>query len=332
MLNLKNIKSTERPQGYTSSIVVPDRNFVRQIVVSPGFNFYEYACDNVRQLSDWLLNNGALLIRNAEFTTDEFAALCDLFGPVTKHSELSSPRTQLSNGVYTSTDHPANQIIQMHNEQSYLSYWPMVASFMCEIAAREGGCTPIADCRNFDVDLPLTMVEKLKRHGVTYVRNFGPESSIRWRDSYDVESQQELEEYCDARGMRVVWNGAEQPTVYSDLPAFRPHIDTGVECFFNNIVVASPHALPERESSMLSSIYGDEMKFPINVTYGDGSRITAEDIRTILDAYERRTFTFDWNAKDVVIVDNMMTSHGRQAYVGPRKIVVRVNRIHDSRG
>jgi alpha-ketoglutarate-dependent taurine dioxygenase len=329
MLVLKPVQKQASVSPFAVSVAMPERNFVRQIEVSTGFNFLDYARDHLGQLRTWIAENGALLIRNTDFSVGQFAELCDMFGTVTRHSELSSPRTELAKDVYTSTDHPANQIIQMHNEQSYLSYWPMQAAFMCELPAQEGGATPISDCRSFDQILPDYLVRKLREYGVTYIRNFGPESTIAWRESYGVVDQEGLEKYCAFRGMRVVWRGEDHPTVYTDLPAFRNHVDSGEECFFNNIVVASSHALPERERNMLRSIYKDEMQFPINVTFGDGSPITETDINVLLKAYERRTLTFSWKRKDVVIADNMLTAHGRHSYVGPRKIIVRVNRLHD---
>ena len=117
MLILKTVEKDITYQPLAISVAMPERNFVRKIEVAEGFDFLEYAKDHIDQLRSWIAENGALLVRNTAFTVEQFAELCDLFGPVTKHSELSSPRTQLAQGVYTSTDHPANQIIHMHNER-----------------------------------------------------------------------------------------------------------------------------------------------------------------------------------------------------------------------
>jgi alpha-ketoglutarate-dependent taurine dioxygenase len=313
------------------SYAIPSTQFVKIFEVNEkGFDFYQYARDNLSSLSKDLKNHGAILIRGQDADIDRFASLCDLFGDVTSHSELSSPRTTITNGVYTSTDHPSDQKIQMHNEQSYLSYWPMVASFLCVIPSTQGGETPIADCRNFESELPSIMVEKIKNLGVRYIRNIGIESTIRWQEVYGVETKSELQDYCDARGINLSWLDEDTPRTESPLPAFRYHPDTDDLCFFNNIVVASPYSLDEADYNNLVAIYKDPNKFPINVCYGDGSEFTREDIHRIMSAYLSRTFEFKWKKGDILIADNMLTAHSRNPFSGNRKILVRVNRLFDS--
>lgn len=305
-------------------------NFVSILEVPhEGFDVLSYSKDNLEEMKLNLRNFGAVLIRGLSPCMSTFASICDLFGDVTSHSELSSPRTSVSKGVYTSTDHPNDQTIQMHNEQSYLSYWPMLASFHCVTPAKTGGNTPVADCRNFEQELPKDFEKRLKDEGVCYVRNIGPESTIGWRDVFSVDDESGLAEYCKERGIQLEWENGF-PRTKSYLPAFRPHAYTNESCFFNNIVVASPHSLGTKEKRNLVKIYGDENRFPINVSWGDGSIFSEEDIRVIMSAYERKAFSFRWKRGDILLADNMLTAHSREPFVGPRKIVVRVNDLFDS--
>ena len=119
-------------------------------------------------------------------------------------------------------------------------------------------------------------------------------------------------------------------TTVSRLPAFRQHPDTNVECFFNNIIVASPYTLGENEYDQLIHFYGDADNFPINVRYGDGTPFSRDEIKSLTDAYSERTFEFSWEPGDILIADNMSTAHSRKPFVGSRKVLVRVNKLHDS--
>ena len=61
---------------------------------------------------------------------------------------------------------------------------------------------------------------------------------------------------------------------------------------------------------------------PRNVYYGDGSPIPDAVMAEIDRVYWRIAKAFDWQAYDMIMVDNMLVSHARLPYAGPRKIVV----------
>lgn len=315
------------------SIGWPERDFVRIMTcLSSDFDLIAYARDHVEALRRELHTYGALLIRGLPPNMERFAELCDLFGPPANHSELSSLRTRLGEGVYTSTDHPADQKIQMHNEQAYLSYWPRIASFMCVTPPTRGGQTPIADCRDFDQEIPADLADRLRIQGVKYVRNIGSESTIPWKTVYGVESREELEGYCARRNIEISWRPDGTPRTISSLPAYIRHPVTGTDCFFNNIVSASHHSLAPRQRAQIEKLFGTALDQPNSVLFGDGDPISFGEIEVLLSAYERRTFQFDWAAGDILIADNVLVAHARNPFEGVRRVVVRINDIHDTLG
>ena len=52
--------------------------------------------------------------------------------------ERSSPRHEVADQVYTSTDHPPRHPIPLHNEQSYNITWPL-RIFHCVLPPASGG-------------------------------------------------------------------------------------------------------------------------------------------------------------------------------------------------
>ncbi len=52
------------------------------------------------------------------------------------------------------------------------------------------------------------------------------------------------------------------------------------------------------------------------------SRLTAEIVEQINAVYEANTVREPWQAGDLMLVDNIRTAHSREAYVGPREILV----------
>jgi hypothetical protein len=101
---------------------------------------------------------------------------------------------------------------------------------------------------------------------------------------------------------------------------------TGASVFFNQIQLHHPSCLDVALRESLSSIL-DEENWPRNVLYGDGSRIEDEVVQEISTLYARRAVGVAWKPGDVLLVDNMLTAHGRSPYQGRRKIAVAMGQM-----
>src|ERR1044071_1501262 len=123
-------------------------------------------------LSQLRIHGGILFKKFRMANPDEFSAAATALGfPLLPYAERTSPRIELRPHVYTSTEHPADQIIHFHNANSYSHRWPSYIWFGSLTAAAEGGHTPLADCRTVhDLIDPAVRSEFERRH-VTYLRN-----------------------------------------------------------------------------------------------------------------------------------------------------------------
>jgi len=65
-----------------------------------------------------------------------------------------------------------------------------------------------------------------------------------------------------------------------------------------------------------------EINLPRNVYFADGSPIDSEMLDDILRVCDEHSVVFSWNEGDVLLLDNMLTAHGRKPFVGKRKVVV----------
>jgi hypothetical protein len=61
---------------------------------------------------------------------------------------------------------------------------------------------------------------------------------------------------------------------------------------------------------------------PRNAYYGDGSPIEEDALEEIRKAYANEAVVFPWQKRDILVLDNMLTAHGRRPYRGARRIVV----------
>jgi TfdA family taurine catabolism dioxygenase TauD len=65
-----------------------------------------------------------------------------------------------------------------------------------------------------------------------------------------------------------------------------------------------------------------EEDLPNNTYYGDGCRIEEEIIERLRDAYLKEKVRFGWKEGDILMLDNMSVAHGREPYIGDRRVVV----------
>ena len=265
---------------------------------------------------------GAVLFRGFEVRDDKDfrAAMEALSTRVLDYGERSSPRSEVSEGVYTSTEYPADQHILLHNEQSYTDNWPMKIVFFCQQAATEGGRTPLADTRAVLRDLSPATVEKFERLGVRYVRNYLPGISLSWQEAFQTEHRAEVEAYCAQAGIEVEWVDDEQLRTQQVRPAVHRHPVTGERTWFNHAYFFHVSSLPTEVSEGLLAALDPE-DLPYNTYFGDGSAIEPATLAEIRAALQSRTTGFDWQVGDVLLVENMITAHAREPFRGPRRIL-----------
>ncbi|HEX8559630.1 MAG TPA: TauD/TfdA family dioxygenase, partial [Pyrinomonadaceae bacterium] len=273
-------------------------------------------------VESWLLEHGAILFRGfgvssaSEFESFARAVSDELIA----YGERSSPRTQVSSGVYSSTDHPADQHIRLHNEQSYTLNWPMKIMFFCEQPAQYMGRTPIADSRKVYGRLSPRLVESFAARQVMYVRNYGDGLGLPWQEVFQTASRSVVEEHCREAGIEVEWKSGDRLRTRQVRPAVRRHPATGAPLWFNHAFFFHVSSLDPAVRDSMLAVVGEE-DLPFNTFYGDGSPFEEEVLGEIGAAYGAETVSFPWERGDILLLDNMLTSHGREPFVGPRKIL-----------
>jgi alpha-ketoglutarate-dependent taurine dioxygenase len=104
------------------------------------------------------------------------------------------------------------------------------------------------------------------------------------------------------------------------------HPDTKEELFFNQVQIHHIYCVDEETREGLRALF-DEDDLPRNVYYGDGTPITDEEMEEIGQAFERIAVRFQWQKGDMAMLDNMLTTHARDSFEGPRQIVVAMGQM-----
>ncbi|MDW5330240.1 TauD/TfdA family dioxygenase [Plantactinospora sp. KLBMP9567] len=288
-----------------------------------GVDLRGWAADHRTDLEQWLHRHGAVLFRGfgPPSVPDFEAFFASLYPDLVAEHERSSPRSHVAGNVFTSTDHPADQRIYVHNEMSYSSTWPARLAFHCVAAPETGGQTPLADVREVYRLIDPAIRDRLVRRGVCYVRNYGDRFGLPWQTSFQTDDRARLEEYARQAGLTVVWRPDGGLRTRRTGPVTARHPVTGDVVWFNHATFFHVSTLePTIRDGLLAEL--PEADLPTNSYYADGDPIEPEVLDHLRAAYERATVSFPWQAGDILLVDNMLVAHGRAPFTGARKVVV----------
>ena len=250
-----------------------------------------------------------------------FDRVARLLGASTRpFSEESSPRTALTDLVWSSTDYPSRYPIQFHNEFSYASEWPQLVAFCCLVPPSAGGATPIVDVRRMLERLRPSTRDEFTCRGLLYERNFSPGSGVSWQRAFGTGDPQLVEEHCRRAGIDLEWREGGL-TTRQTAAAIVNHPLSGEPVWFNHALLFNVAGV---EPSWLRDFFSrqDPSARAFNSYFEDGEEIPLERLDEIRFAYAAERDSAPWSAGDLLVIDNMLTAHGRDAFSGPRQIVV----------
>lgn len=279
-----------------------------------------------------LRTGGGVLFRGFTLEgADAFRAFAADFGhPLLTYEFGSTPRSQVTSGVYTSTEYPPHQHIPLHNEQAYTRDWPMKIWFYCMQAAPEGGETPIADSRAIFAAVPEAIRRRFVDKGLMYIRNFGNGLDVPWQQVFGTQDRSEVEAYCAKHAITCEWKEDGELRTRQVCQGAARHPVTGEWVWFNQAHLFHVSNLEPEVRESLLDIVEDEADLPRNVLYGDGTPIDDAELDTVRGVLDRHTISFPWQAGDVMMLDNMLTAHARAPFKGPRKVIVAMAEAHSA--
>jgi alpha-ketoglutarate-dependent taurine dioxygenase len=287
-----------------------------------GVDLSAWAAANRDEIFQTLYRHGAVLFRGFGLTSpSEFeeaaAAICpDLFS---EYGDL--PKEPTARRIYQSTPYPNDKAILFHNESSHLPQWPMKQFFFCVIAPETGGETPVLDCRRVVQEMDPEILATFEAKGLRYTRTFAEGLDVSWQDFFKTDSKDDIDRLCQAAGMTCEWTERGYLRISNQATAVSVHPVTGERVFFNQVQLHHVSCLdaPTRES--LLALF-DRADLPRNVYYGDGTDIPDETMVSLGLLFDELMVPVAWQPGDILMLDNMLVSHGRLPFTGRRKVCV----------
>jgi alpha-ketoglutarate-dependent taurine dioxygenase len=281
-----------------------------------------------------LLLTGAILFRGFPLreATDFDAFIRTLHPTLADYAGGISPRAAVEGRIYASTYVPRRFTLPLHHELCYTDRYPSHLAFFCRVASGRGGQTPIADSRAIYQAIDPIVRERFEARGVRYERTLPGRAGAwervgsrrTWQTTFETEDRSRVESHCRAQGMAPEWLAGGALRLTKTRPAVTKHPRTGEPVWFNQAHVFSclPALQPGLLGRVLYRIASATGGLGYACSYGDGSPIARADLENVLGVIQGHAVSFDWCRGDVLLLDNLLTAHGRKPYRGPREILV----------
>jgi len=283
-----------------------------------------WAAENRDPIRKLVIERGSVLVRGLGLSSaGEIGSVFRQLAPagLLIEKEAFAARQTYSDGVYSSSKWPPNQPMCMHHELSYVLQPPTLMMFACLTAPPTGGTTAVADSTAVLRSLPPRLVERFDQQGWLLTRSYNDELGASLADAFGTEDRSAVEGYCRANSIEFQWQRDGGLRTWQRRRAVVRHPVTGQPCWFNQIGFLNEWTMAPEVHEYLVDMFGAD-GLPFNTRFGDGEPIGADVVQLLNTAYEANTVREPWQAGDLMLVDNVRTAHSREAFTGPREVLV----------
>jgi alpha-ketoglutarate-dependent taurine dioxygenase len=235
--------------------------------------------------------------------------------------EAFASRQAYPDGVYSSSKWPPNQPMCMHHELSYRLEFPGLMLFACLTAPTSGGATAVADAPAVLDALPAELVQRFEREGWMLTRSYNDEIGASFAEAFGTDDRGAVETYCRANAIEFEWQPDGALRTRQRRSAVVRHPVTGQRCWFNQVAFLNEWTIAAEVREYLVDVYGED-GLPFNTRFGSGDPIGEDVVQLLNEVYEANTKREPWQPGDLMMVDNIRSAHSREAYDGPREVLV----------
>ncbi len=291
-------------------------------IIAGGGSLAAFLSANKQAVDAALADAGALLFRGFDVPDPQaFDAVVEGYGEhgFTYEDSLSNAvRTNVTARVFTANEAPPSTEIFLHHEMAQTPLYPSRLFFYCEVAASEGGATPL--CRSDRVLERLEseapdFIARVEAEGVRYTNvmpgtdDAGSGQGRSWKSTLSVDDKSQAE--ARLRELGYDWEWQDDGSLRATTPVLEAvrTLPDGRRTFFNQLIAAFRGWADSRNDPGKA------------ITFGDGSTMSAEDMAPAIAIADELICDLAWQAGDVALIDNFLVMHGRRPFSGKRRVL-----------
>jgi hypothetical protein len=331
---------------HPSKTIDPDMPYSSWVFSNSNENSIVESLQWVREHSQSLAQDvrhyGGVLLRglpsvNSAAAFESVLAACEF--ELADYVGGTSPRRVVSGKVMTATEVPPDYSIPMHQEMSYSDDAPEKIAFFCMQPASVAGQTTVGDMRKITKEIDARVLECFKNSsGIALHRNLPRPDQVDvrpgvpkpWTEVFATQDENVAQASAISKGWSLNWldDGSMnlRQTVRSP---FKCDPDSGVDLWYNQIHIFAPAAAlmwaeHDGRNALAQRIRQALVESPHLVdrfVFADGAEIDASDALHIYEVIKAHERPHNWQAGDVLILDNLRTVHGRRSFQGERSVL-----------
>jgi alpha-ketoglutarate-dependent taurine dioxygenase len=295
---------------------------------SDSQNFREWFVQNSKWINETLSQKGVIYFQSTGIDSlEKFNDFMEGIGDGNNKSFLGGNafRSKYTERVYNASEFEPSEKIKLHTEFSHTPQSPAKLFFNCVTPAHKGGETIVADTRKVMARLSSSLKEEFDLKEINYIRNFHSGSGLgpSWQQAFETTRREDIQDYCASRKIKCAWKSNDGLRLEHTMPAFVNHPITAQKLWFNQVEHFHPSIYGQEVfEGLMMGHNNDERELPMYVTFGDGSSIPTEFIEEIHAALEGEEVKVRWRKSGLLLIDNVLTLHGRMSFEGERRILV----------
>jgi len=236
-------------------------------------------------------------------------------------------RKELSKNVRTASEEPEEHTIEPHMDMAHSVAHPKKIAFFCAAGPPPGvgGETVLTDMRGVYASLKAKGVPaQFEAHGgVAYRKRLWSAEHVNhtytWQQFFfTAELSEAVDEVLKRDPHAHVDEASGRIDFEEYLPAVFTHPTTGEPLWFNG--VHTNHKSYYEEAAHVDTSDGA----PMHTAFADGEEIPETTVAAIRAAMWNHSVALRCETGDVIVVDNMLASHGRMGWMSgnPRKVLL----------
>lgn len=228
----------------------------------------------------------------------------------------SNPRSELQPNVYE-VGAPLSAWLHYHHEMAYIGFSTKMLGFMGNHVLDGRGWTFVSDnIKATDDILATEFGQKLKDKGLCYHRNLTDRDAFKgrqeigvynhWQKSFLTDDPEEAVATARSLGLQTSWGADGLLKTRYYVSAFEYFAPLDRNLLYSSV---ADHGMWFDTWPLVMHLPYEER--PLNLTFGDDTPMTREELELFVDIYDRHGTPIKWQQGDIAVVCNYRFAHGR---------------------